>query len=490
MGEAQRIVLRCELRTTLSGDLRQNKIEEYQDEIEAYKTMRFAKAVSFTFIIKILKLALSLVTLIIISRILGPKGLGIYTLVILLPALIITFTNLGISRTVVYLIGKQRYSLREVVQTVINFTFLLSIGSILIALFIVTFLSDSIFPMVPRNLLLFGIIAIPASLFLSQCLLALLLSFQLFKEYNLADLINSAAFLISCIIILCLLKLGTIGAILSYLVALYLTTILVWRWVVKEVPCKYALLKMNKPVLRELLNFGIKVNLNTSLSFLHLRIDMLMLNYFLQPLTVGYYAIAVSLGEKLWLLSSSAATVLYPKVATIKQERAKNELSSAVGRIIFFITAVGGCIMYFLSGFLISILFSKSYLQSVKPLQILLIGMVAVSLERIIANDLIARGKPMINTYITSFCVVLNVILNLLLIPKWGVIGASWATSISYSAGLIVKAFMFSKITGVGIREIVIIKPQDIIPIYIRVRSAFLPKLLVKAGKPISKGSI
>jgi Na+-driven multidrug efflux pump len=95
------------------------------------------------------------------------------------------------------------------------------------------------------------------------------------------------------------------------------------------------------------------------------------------------------------------------------------------------------------------------------PFQILLIGLITISGWKILANDLYGRGKPMLNTNITITSVILNIILNIILIPKSGIAGAAWATSISYSFAFVAIVVAYSKISGNRIIDIIFIKKSD-----------------------------
>ncbi len=161
------------------------------------------------------------------------------------------------------------------------------------------------------------------------------------------------------------------------------------------------------------------------------------------------------------MLSQSVSTVLYPKVASMKNEERK-KFTPIVSRNVLFITVVGACLLFLLSNWLIHLLYGEKYLPSVEPLKILLIGIVAISIERVLANDLLARGKPMINTYITFLALFSNIILNVILIPKYGIIGAAWASSISYSLATIIKILAYCRLSGNSVSDVLLPQRSDI----------------------------
>ena len=92
---------------------------------------KFTKDTLITLIAKVLLLVLGIGTSIIVARVLGPGGKGIYSLAILFPTLLITFTNLGIGPASVYFIGQKKYTSKEVFGANIIYSVLISIFAIL-----------------------------------------------------------------------------------------------------------------------------------------------------------------------------------------------------------------------------------------------------------------------------------------------------------------------------------------------------------------------
>ena len=63
-------------------------------------------------------------------------------------------------------------------------------------------------------------------------------------------------------------------------------------------------------------------------------------------------------------------------------------------------------------------------------------------------------GKPQIAIYTFLPALVINFILNLFLIPRFGGIGAAWSTNISYAAGSIIFILVYSRLVKMPVREI------------------------------------
>ena len=114
-----------------------------------------------TFIRQVLSIIFGLLASIIIARSLGSEGQGQYTLAILLPTLLYTLLNSGISSSTVYFIGKDEFTIQEVYSTNLFTALLLSIISILVGAFIILFFRDYFFRDISIQLLFYSLLLLP-----------------------------------------------------------------------------------------------------------------------------------------------------------------------------------------------------------------------------------------------------------------------------------------------------------------------------------------
>jgi len=165
--------------------------------------------------------------------------------------------------------------------------------------------------------------------------------------------------------------------------------------------------------IKDVTSYGIKAHMGNIMGFLNYRLDMFIVSGFLNPAAVGFYSIAVGMAEKIWLVANSASTVLFPRVSSETDEQKRKEFTPIVSRNVLLISLAGAVALYFLSRWAILLLYSNVYLSSVEPLQILLPGIVALSVAKVLSNDIAGRGKPILNTYMGAITVVTNIGLNI-----------------------------------------------------------------------------
>lgn len=420
----------------------------------------FGKNTLITFSCRVLQLILGMGVSVIIARILGPAGKGEFALAILLSMLLVSFIDLGIGQASVYYIGQKKYSLGQVFGINIIFCLILSIAAGVIGICIIIFWANTLFAAVPREFLLLALAAVPFQIFLFFAN-NILLGLQKIKSYNFIQLIQSGIYLILVAVFILGFHLGVRAAIIVHVVSLFLSSLILFF--VTRFYAGRPDFAIKAQLLADFLGYGVKIYAANVLSFLHFRIDMFMLNLFLNPAAVGFYSIAVTIAEKLWLLSQSAGVVVFPHVSAETNIEQRRKFTALVARNILAITVIAAVSLCVLAPRLITFFYSRQYLATIIPFQILLFGIIPVSLSRILLYDFAGRGKPILVTYLNGISVVLNVVLNIIFIPRFKIVGAAVATSISYTFISLLAVIIYKNISGNKIRDIIFIKKSDLI---------------------------
>ncbi|KKK38718.1 hypothetical protein WQ57_06935 [Mesobacillus campisalis] len=397
---------------------------------------------------------------VVIARTLGAEGQGIYSLVILLPTLLTTFLNLGIGTSAVYYSNVKTLSIDSIVKTNILFTLGLSCLALIGGFILIHGFSDIFFGGVPEQLLILILLATPVML-LNLVLQTIFQGKQDFKSFNIILLGGQFATLIITYIGLVFLSLGIKAAIVSYIAGQVFSLLFILYLLRKKHSVRFREGKFDKHYLRKALDFGLKSHLSNILAFLNYRSDILLLSYFLNPLAVGFYTVAVNIVERLWIISNSISTVLFPKIASLETEGKKNELTAFIARQSFFITIMMSLVIVWLADPLVIFLFGEEYRNSIQVLLWLLPGIISGSVSKIIANDFAGRGKPELNLYVSIVTVTINVLLNILFIPKYGLLATAFSSSATYTLNLMIKIILFKRMTGYAYGEFIFFQKSD-----------------------------
>src|SRR5207244_886579 len=109
----------------------------------------------------------------------------------------------------------------------------------------------------------------------------------------------------------------------------------------------------------------------------------------------------------------------------------------------------------------IVMLFGEEFRSASLALRLLLPGIIMESVSKIIANDIAGRGRPGINAKLAALAAFINIVANLVLIPRLDFAGSAIATSISYSVLAVTLIFWFCRLTGSNWRELIIPTRED-----------------------------
>ena len=182
---------------------------------------------------------------------------------------------------------------------------------------------------------------------------------------------------------------------------------------------------------------------------------MFVVGFFAGTASVSRYTLAVSLGQLLWLMSNSVATVLLPKIAASTDDGVGIRHTARVTRLSLWATAVCAAALALLATQAIRCFYGEAFRPSVMALLWLLPGIVLFSIANVLAAYIAGIGKPRLNLLVSGVSLIVTITLDLLLIPRLNIVGAAIASTVSYSLSALLIIF-FRRETGASLREILL----------------------------------
>lgn len=153
----------------------------------------------------------------------------------------------------------------------------------------------------------------------------------------------------------------------------------------------------------------------------------------------------------------------FQKLSELSDEEYKKiQLTPFVCRMVLFVSLLGAIGLGLVAYPIIQFFFGRSYIDAFIPLIFLLPGILVFSGCRVLSNDLASRGKPELNLYATILMTLINVTLNLILIPKYSIVGAAIATSIAYVFCFFYIMITYCRLTKQSPVEVLFISAADI----------------------------
>jgi stage V sporulation protein B len=411
-----------------------------------------------TTLIQLFQLVAVVGSTILVTRVTGAHGRGVYTLVVSWANLAAMITALGISWAGIYYIGKQLFPLADVTSTLLTVSIVtagVAMSGIAAAylLFQHTYFRD----VSPTQALI--MLAITAFYQLATTSASIVLGTNRPIHYAGLSLIQLGMGLVIQGILAIAGSLTATSALVAVAIGASTSAIFGLVLVGREVPLR---LGFDAKILGSFFNFGVRGYAANLMMFLNYRLDALIVNGLAGVTSLGYYSIATAMAESLWYGVNGFAFLMFPHVSSLERKEA-NRITPVVCRNAVFMTLVGALVMFAVSRQVILIVFGSGMMPALYPLWLLLPGIVTLAGAKVISSYLSGIGKPIYSTYIAAGTVILTIALDLVLIPRYGISGAAAASSIVYTCTAVATVSIFKFESGAGVLETLVVRPDDFV---------------------------
>ncbi|WP_313264667.1 polysaccharide biosynthesis C-terminal domain-containing protein [Sphingobacterium sp.] len=414
----------------------------------------FVKDLSRVGLSNIIIMASGLLTSIITARSIGPSGNGIIAGLSVYPSLFMTIGSLGIRQSTAYYIGKGIYDEDKVKQAVVNIWLLTTILSISISYLLMKFFSKS-----GDNdfWVLLSLVPIPFNLFVTYNS-GIFLGKNDLKTFNRVNWIPPLFILLTTILLVLLLNWGVSGALIAVAIGPIIMSIIM---LFKNDFIKAFTLKIQWSIIKSLLSLGVIYALSLLVINLNYKADTILLDRMSDAYQLGIYNKGAVLTQYLWQIPMVLSTVVFARSAVAKDDYQFSLKVCQLLRISIIIIGLASIILCIFSKFIITLLFGENFRDSALILQFLLPGVLILTIFKVINMDLAGKGKPWVAMKAMVPSLFINVLLNILFIPKYGAAGSALCSTISYGFAGISFLHFYSKEIGVPVKIILAFKPSD-----------------------------
>ncbi len=196
--------------------------------------------------------------------------------------------------------------------------------------------------------------------------------------------------------------------------------ILTWRW--------------DRSWFRRLLTGSVPMVLSGVVLMVYLRIDQVMLGAMASQAELGLYAAAVRISEVWYFVPTAIVSSVFPGLVALRSTdpvQFEQKLQQLYNLLAFLGYAVALPVT-FIAPWLVQLLFGSAYLAAAPLLSVLIWAGLFANLSVVRNAHFIALDWGRSLLWATSLGATANVLLNLLLIPRYGALGAAVATCLSY----------------------------------------------------------
>ena len=393
-----------------------------------------------TFLVLITRIVLLLSNLLIgilLARNLGPSDYGVYSLIISLVMLFVMFACLGLPTIALKesarLLVKEKWSLlKGMLRFSLSFVLTCSILTVIIG-----YWAKNIFPSLhgdeASTAFYIGLMLVPV-LSLINVLSNTLRGLHIIAPSQLIIITKQMVFLLLILSIFFYISNITVDQIvLSNFVASLLSMILVVVFLFRYYPKELIATKPTYEVKYWLLN-AIPLFLIAGIQIINNRADILMLGAMMSSYEVGIYDVAMRGAELIIffvVVFNISIASTFSKLYTEGNFEKLSKVITNATRIIFLLTMPVALVLFIFGDNLIGFVFGKEYLSGLFALYILMAGHLFNVMTGPSDLLLIMSGYQKVTAICMAFAAIVNVALNYILIPLYGVEGACIANLVS-----------------------------------------------------------
>jgi O-antigen/teichoic acid export membrane protein len=377
-----------------------------------------------------------------LARSLSPAEYGLIYAVMGLFGFISFAQSLGLSEALVQMVpGMKTAAERKRALLTVMYTQLAVTAIILIlAVVFAGWLANHYF----HNLLAEPLVIIYAlSIFLSPLEFALLSFFQGMGRttwYGYLSLVR-AAVLFAFVYAAIALGFGIIGAVLAYVLMYLLLPFVYLPLLFKLLPeFRTTTTSYDKKVLGKMFTFGAPMLLAATAGVFLTYIDTFFLTLFRSLTEVGLYNIALPTAGFLWFFSGVIYTITFPLLSEINAAKTGAVLKEGIGRMYLYLLILImplAVVLLFFPDIIINALFGGEYIAAARTLQILVIGGLIYSFVTLNNAILAGTGDSRSVLRATVLGAAVNVVLDIIFIPKYGIEGSAFATLVAFVVMLV-----------------------------------------------------
>jgi O-antigen/teichoic acid export membrane protein len=200
-------------------------------------------------------------------------------------------------------------------------------------------------------------------------------------------------------------------------------------------------------LMRRTLGFGLRSHVGRVMLLGNYRLDQWLLGAIAGSRELGLYSVAVAWAEALWYLPTTLAAVQRPDLVRATRDQAAHQ-AARVFRAVALLTGLAALFLIVLAPFLCVTIFGEDFRGSVDDLRILALGSIGVVALKLFGNALTAQRRPGLASTAIGAGFFATIVLDIILIPPYGGAGAASASTIAYLAGGVAIGALFTRAVG------------------------------------------
>ncbi|MFC1992263.1 flippase [Chloroflexota bacterium] len=394
--------------------------------------IKFGRQIGYVVSANVIVLLLGFIQLPILTKGLGATLYGTWSLIDVTISLIVPFALLGLNMGIIRFLAaeKDRARIRDDFLSALSMVFVSGVAFSIFLFLFSDYLALSIFKDISSS----AYIKLASVLILLNPMLRLNLAyFRAFRKigfFTSIGLIQSAS-QIGLMVLFILLGYKLIGVITAVILSGILFNLIMLFVILKQIG--FQLPRFSH--LREYLRFGIPLAPNAAIMWIINASDRYIISYFIGVAAAGIYNAAYAIGSYASFLIMPIGIVLYPTIAKLYEENNLSETRNYLGYSVkyFMMIAIPAAFgLSILAKPILQILTTPEFITGSTVVPLVAFSAIFLSLYQIIEYIIMLAKRTRLLMMLLSTSAALNIVLNIILIPRMGILGAAIATIIAY----------------------------------------------------------
>lgn len=403
---------------------------------------KIAYNVAFSSASKVLSTILALVSIGFITRYLGKEGFGSYATVLAFLSFFSAFFDLGLYTISTREISRPGADAGKIISHIFSLRIITSLLVLILAPIVVFFFP---YPKEVKE----GILIIGAAFLFSSTYQILIGVFQknlAMDKVSLSELLGKVI-QVTAIIVAIKLKLGFNWIMASILLNMIASFAMVYFWSKKYIRLK---LSLDTAYWKDFLKESLPMGASALIVFVYFKIDTILLSLMQSNAEVGIYNVAYKVIENITFFPAMIVGLIMPIMAQniFHDKKRFRDISDKTFKVFMVMVIPLVIATLFLSDGIIRLIGGAGFAESAGTLRVLIFSLVFIFFGSFFNAVMIAANLQKKLMYILGTAAFLNVLLNVLLIPKFSYTGAAYVAVFTELFVAVVVAYFVVKNLG------------------------------------------
>lgn len=403
---------------------------------------------------------LAFIYFVIIARLLKVEDVGAYTVALSFTTIFGIFIDFGTGPALTRTLAKNNEMTNEKINSIISLKVLLSV----IVYFITISISYILFPAsIIKLIMISGMVMVADSFVLT--LYSALRGFQILRYESHGVVINQILSM----------SIGLVGLIFINRVAEFILfgfligslgngVYALWR-LYKHYDYHFSW-RFSKSEFFSMFRISTPFALSGIFTRIYSYVDSIILQRFLGNGAVGFYSVAYKIPFALQFIPNAFSASLYPAMSRLHAQNEIGSLSKSwfvATRYLIILSIPMSVGLYLIADTVILQFYGSAYESSIEILRILIVGLFFIFVNFPFGALFASTDRQYINTMLIACTMVINIIFNMILIPRYGGIGASFAFLISHGFLFLTSMYNASRLIKIDFLRFGIVLLKSII---------------------------